>query len=194
MSSRADSALQTREALLNAGLEIAEQHGLAAMSVNRVVAEAGVAKGTFYVHFADRGAFLNALHQRFYELVLGALGQAMDGLPPGRTRLRRGMETYLDLCLQYNGVKAMLLEARNDPSVSGQVATRTAMFGAQAEPDLVAMGWPDSASAARLVVAMSAELSLVEQALGTRDADGRTTLWRLLERLDLAGHDGPGPA
>jgi AcrR family transcriptional regulator len=187
MTSRADSALQTREALLNAGLDIAEQHGLAAMSVNRVVAAAGVAKGTFYVHFPDRGAFLNALHQRFHELVLGAVAQAMAAVPPGRTRLRRGMETYLDVCLEHHGVKALLLEARNDPSVSGRVAARTALFAAHAEPDLLAMGWPDAASAARLVVAMSAELSLVEQAAGARDAAGRSTLWQLLDRLDLGG-------
>ena len=187
MTSRADSALRTREALLDAGLEIAEQHGLAAMSVNRVVAAAGVAKGTFYVHFPDRGSFLNALHQRFYELLLDAVGQAMAAVAPGRIRLWRGMETYLDVCLQYNGVKAMLLEARNDPTVSGQVAARTALFAAHAEPDLLAMGWPDAASAARLVVAMSAELSLAEQATGARDDDGRATLWQLLERLDVGG-------
>jgi TetR/AcrR family transcriptional repressor of nem operon len=185
MTSRADAALQTREALLDAGLDIAEQHGLAAMSVNRVVAAAGVAKGTFYVHFPDRGAFLNALHQRFHELVLGAVAEAMGAVAPGRERLRRGMETYLDSCLQYNGVKAMLLEARNDPAVSGKVAARTALFAAHAEPDLLAMGWTDASSAARLVVAMSAELSLVEQVRGDRDPDGRATLWQLLARLDL---------
>ena len=34
--------------------------------MNAVVAEAGLAKGTFYVHFADRDAFLDALHERFH--------------------------------------------------------------------------------------------------------------------------------
>jgi TetR/AcrR family transcriptional repressor of nem operon len=192
MTTRADSAVRTREALLKAGLDIAEQHGLAAMSVNRVVAAAGVAKGTFYVHFPDRGAFLNALHQRFHQLVSMSVAEAMDAVPPGRERLRRGMETYLDVCLQYNGVKAMLLEARNDPAVSGQVAARTASFAAHAEPDLRAMGWPDAPSAARLVVAMSAELSLIEQVGGVRDPDGRAVLWNLLARLDLTSTEPGG--
>jgi TetR/AcrR family transcriptional regulator, transcriptional repressor for nem operon len=192
MTSRADSAMQTREALLDAGLEIAEQHGLAAMSVNRVVAAAGVAKGTFYVHFPDRGAFLNALHQRFHTLTLKAVAEAMDAIPPGRTRLRRGMETYLDVCLHHNGVKAMLLEARNDPAVSGQVAARTALFAAHAEPDLLAMGWTDAPSAARLVVAMSAELSLIEQTSGAADQHGRAMLWKLLAQLDLAAPQPTG--
>jgi TetR/AcrR family transcriptional repressor of nem operon len=185
MTSRTAAALQTREALLDAGLEIAERHGLAAMSVNRVVAAAGVAKGTFYVHFPDRGAFLSALHQRFHERVAGAVAASMAPLAPGRARLQRGMETYLDDCLQHNGVKAMLLDARNDPTVAGEVAARTAVFAAQAEPDLRAMGWADTPSAARLVVAMSAELSLVELTGGARDPHGREVLWKLLERLDL---------
>ncbi|MCX4751098.1 TetR/AcrR family transcriptional regulator [Kitasatospora sp. NBC_01287] len=185
MTSRAVAAERTREALLAAGLRIAGEHGLAAMSVNRVVGAAGVAKGTFYVHFPDRGAFLNALHERFHEEVAAAVGAAMAPLAPGRERLRGGMATYLDLCLRNNGVKAMLLEARSDPGVSDQVTARTSVFAVRAEADLRAMGWPDAASAARLVVAMSAELSVVETTRGAVDADGRATLWSFLDRLDL---------
>jgi TetR/AcrR family transcriptional regulator, transcriptional repressor for nem operon len=186
MTARAAAALETHKALLDAGLEIAERHGLAAMSVNRVVAAAGVAKGTFYVHFPDRGAFLSALHERFHGVVTEAVAVAIGAVPPGRARLQRGMETYLDVCLQHNGVKALLLEARNDPSVAGEVAARTAVFAAVAEPDLLAMGWPETEPAARLVVAMSAELSLMELVVGRPDPAGRRVLWQLLERLDVS--------
>ena len=53
----------TRDALLDAGTRVAERHGLAGLSVNRVVAEAGVAKGTFYVqygHARGHSVFRNA--------------------------------------------------------------------------------------------------------------------------------------
>jgi len=193
MTARAAAALETHKALLDAGLEIAESHGLAGMSVNRVVAAAGVAKGTFYVHFPDRVAFLSALHERFHALATEAVGAAMAPHPPGRIRLQKGMEAYLDVCLQHNGVKALLLEARNDPSVEGEVAARTAMFAARAEPDLRAMGWAEAEQAARLVVAMSAELSLVELTSGACDPTGRRVLGELLERLDSSG-DPPHPA
>ncbi|WP_161789960.1 hypothetical protein [Streptacidiphilus neutrinimicus] len=43
---------------------------------------------------------------------------------------------------------------------------RSQTFVAQAELDLRAMGWPDAVSAARLVVAMSAELSVAETTSG----------------------------
>ena len=80
---RAAGALQTREALLDAGAALAEEHGLAGVSVNMVVARAGVAKGTFYVHFKDRAAFVDAMHARFHTRVQAAIDEAIAGLPPG---------------------------------------------------------------------------------------------------------------
>ncbi|QMU77386.1 hypothetical protein GXW83_18465 [Streptacidiphilus sp. PB12-B1b] len=50
---------------------------------------------------------------------------------------------------------------------------------------VTAQAGPAPASAARLVVSMSAELSLIEQVAGGRDTDARAVLWQLLERLDL---------
>src|ERR1700751_6027937 len=72
-------ATGTREALLDAGVAVAARDGLAGLSVNRVVDEAGVAKGTFYVHFADREAFVDALHARFHERVEQAAARATGG-------------------------------------------------------------------------------------------------------------------
>ncbi|MCW2994194.1 MAG: putative HTH-type transcriptional regulator, partial [Conexibacter sp.] len=80
----------TAEALLDAGIAVAEEHGLAGLSVNRVVAEAGLAKGTFYVHFVDRDAFVDALHARFHAQVDVAVGAAVEGIPPGPLRLVAG--------------------------------------------------------------------------------------------------------
>src|SRR5258705_12281697 len=80
---RTSGALQTREALLDAGAALAEEHGLAGVSVNMVVAQAGVAKGTFYVHFKDRAAFVDAMHARFHARVQVAVDQAVAWPPPG---------------------------------------------------------------------------------------------------------------
>src|ERR1700722_6350611 len=89
---RADGALRTRGALLDAGAALAEEHGLAGVSVNMVTARAGVAKGTFYVHFKDRAAFVDAMHARFHARVQAAVDQAVAGLPPGARRLSRARE------------------------------------------------------------------------------------------------------
>jgi AcrR family transcriptional regulator len=185
MTARAAAALETRAALLDAGLEIAEEHGLSGMSVNRVVTVAGVAKGTFYVHFQDRDAFLSAMHQRFHEQAGRAVGAALEQHPPGRMRLQAGMTAYFEVCLGNRGVKALVLEARNTPGVAADVAARNTAFAALAEPDLLAMGWPEARAAARLVIAMGAELAMDEMAVGKRDERGREALWALLARLDL---------
>jgi TetR/AcrR family transcriptional regulator, transcriptional repressor for nem operon len=181
---REGRARRTRQALLDAGLAVAEQHGFAGMSINRVVQAAGVAKGTFYVHFPDRGAFLGALHQRFHDRVSTAVRSSVDGLPPGRHRLERGVQTYLDECQRGGAVKAMLLEARNDDAVADAVARRNEAFAALAEPDLTAMGWPEAALAARMIIAMAAETALIELAGSGADAASREVLWAMLDRLD----------
>src|ERR1700730_9159078 len=121
---RMSGALQTREALLDAGAALAEEHGLAGVSVNMVVARAGVAKGTFYVHFKDRAAFVDAMHERFHARVQPAVDQAVAGLPPGPRPLPRSCEQFLDVALANRGVKALSLEARSDPAVQDSMAVR----------------------------------------------------------------------
>jgi AcrR family transcriptional regulator len=170
----------TADALLDAGIAVAEQHGLAGLSVNRVVARAGLAKGTFYVHFADRDAFVDALHARFHAAVDVAVGAAVEGVPPGPQRLVRGAEAYLDVCLRDRAIKALALEARSDPALSGQMATRHDRFAAVAVSSFKAMGWPDATAAAQLLSAMTAEIAVRELDAGKRVPAARRALRRYL--------------
>lgn len=171
---------RTRERLLDAGVAVAEEHGLAGLSVNRVVATAGVAKGTFYVHFEDRDDFVDALHQRFHERVQDAVAAAIDGVLPGGERICRGAEAYLDVCLTDRAVKALALEARSDPALSAAMAKRHERFAATAVPSLRAMGWPDAPAAAQLVAAMTAEIAVRELEAGRRLPSARRSLRRFL--------------
>jgi AcrR family transcriptional regulator len=170
----------TADLLLDAGVAVAEQHGLAGLSVNRVVAEAGLAKGTFYVHFADRDAFVDALHARFHGQVDAAMSRAVDGVPPGPERLILGIEAYLDVCLRDRAVKALALEARSDPALSALMATRHDRFAAVAAPSLKAMGWPDATAAAQLLSAMASEIAVRELDAGRRLPAQRRALRRYL--------------
>jgi AcrR family transcriptional regulator len=158
----------TSQALLDAGVDVAERHGLAGLSVNRVVAEAGVAKGTFYVHFADRGAFVDALHERFHSRVEAAVAAATAGMPAGGERIVSGVESYLDVCLRDRAVKALALEARSDPSLS------------EAIPNFKAMGWRDAAAASQLLAAMTAEIAIRELDAGRRLPASRRALHHFL--------------
>ncbi len=170
---------RTRELLLDAGVAVAERDGLAGMSVNNVTAEAGVAKGTFYVHFADREAFVDALHERFYARVGQLVGAATDGLPAGRERLLRATRAYLDACLADRAVKALLLEARAQGALSA-ATSREELFAAAAEPSFRAIGWGDVRVAARLFVRMTSEGALLELQAARRLPAVRRSLARFL--------------
>lgn len=54
-----------REELLDAAEKLFLAKGLAATSVDEIVGEADVAKGTFYLHFASKEALLLGLQERF---------------------------------------------------------------------------------------------------------------------------------
>lgn len=172
---------RTREALLDAGVVVAEGHGLSGLSVNRVVAEAGVAKGTFYVHFDDRAAFVDALHRRFHSRVEDAVAEATADTPPGADRIVRGVEAYLDTCLEDRAVKALALEARSDPALDASMSARHERFAASAVPSLKAMGWPDSTAASHLLAAMTAEIAIRELEAGRRLPAARRSLRRFLD-------------
>lgn len=173
-------APQTREALLDAGAALAEEHGLAGVSVNMVVARAGVAKGTFYVHFKDRAAFVDAMHARFHARVEAAMAEAVTGLPPGPQRLFRSAEAYLDISLQDRGVKALSLEARSDPTSQASMAARRERLAQGGITDLEAMGWDDTEAAAQLLAAMIREISALEFDAGHPLPASRRTLKRFL--------------
>jgi TetR/AcrR family transcriptional regulator, transcriptional repressor for nem operon len=172
--------LHTREALLSAGTALAEEHGLAGISVNMVVARAGVAKGTFYVHFKDRAAFIDAMHARFHARVEAAIDEAVAGLPPGAARLFRGYEAYLDVSLANRGVKALALEARSDPAVQDSMTARRERLIAAGVADLEAMGWDDAEAAAQLLGAMTREISVLEFDAGRQLPASRRALKRFL--------------
>ena len=171
----------THDALLQAGLQLAERQGLGNMSINNIVAEAGVAKGTFYVHFRDRASYLVALHKWFHDPIKGNVLWATEDMAPGLERLKFGTTVYLDSCLHAKGVKALLLEARSEAPITDEVQRRNADFAALARDDFEAMGWPHAEVSARLFVVMSAEVALIELEMGKASA-ARAALFDFLAR------------
>jgi AcrR family transcriptional regulator len=171
---------RTHEALLAAGAAVAEREGLAGLSVNRVVAEAGVAKGTFYVHFADREAFIDALHAAFHERVARAVAEATRSTRPGAERLVRAAEAYLDVCLAERAIKALALEARSEAALTDSMSARHDRFAASAIPSFRAMAWPDARAASQLLAAMISEIAIRELDAGRRLPAARRSLRRFL--------------
>jgi TetR/AcrR family transcriptional repressor of nem operon len=67
---------ETREALIQAGMELFGEEGLDTPSLDAICERAGFTRGAFYVHFRDRDDFLEAVMDRvgasFLDAVLGS--------------------------------------------------------------------------------------------------------------------------
>lgn len=170
----------TRERLLEAGLRLAHAGALSSLRVDEVVDAAGVAKGTFYVHFRTREDFLVALHSRFHDGLAREIDRAVAGQAPGMRRLLRGSLAYLDACCEQRGIKAMLLGARAEPAIQQAVTAQNARFATLTAGEFRAADWPAPQQAARLWVGMVAEGAIAEAEAGRKLPPLRQALRRFL--------------
>ncbi|MFI5776658.1 TetR/AcrR family transcriptional regulator [Nocardia sp. NPDC051570] len=170
-----------RSALLDAGAVVAEREGLRGLSINAVVATAGMAKGSFYHHFSDRRSYVIALHRRYHDALTAAILADIGDPAPGMNRLRAGIAAYLDACLHTRGTKAFLAQSRTDTDLLDEVHARNRSVAAFIEPDLGAVGWPDPAAVAHLVVAMVAEIALVELYAGGPQQNLRVAVIQMID-------------
>lgn len=170
----------TKESLLKAGEAVAGREGLGGLSVAAVTAQAGVAKGTFYVYFPDRDAFVAALHERFFDAVAGAVGGAVEGLEPGRELLIAAIEAYLEACLANHAIKAMILESRTHGGLPPAMADRVAELQELVEPSVRVLGLTPARISARLIMALTSEAALIELEAGQRVPAARKAIRTLL--------------
>ena len=118
---------RTRERLLAAASGVLSRAGGESVSVDEIVAAAGVAKGTFYVHFEDVDALWAELAERFTR-------DFDELLQPRRLALKGALERVA------YGCAAFLEKGRRDPTWATMVARaalKRADFGAAARARLL---------------------------------------------------------
>lgn len=180
--SRADESHPTRQQLLDAALRVADRNGLTSLSVNDVTREAGVAKGTFYVHFPDRTSLLVALHRRFHDELFERIATSTNSLEQGPERAHRRLTAFMEGCRDRPGVRSVLLEARSEPAVSLEVtrrndqAARTLVDDLRRDPPT-----GHELESARLIVAAAAEAASLELAARRRLPKVRAALDALVD-------------
>ncbi|MCT7658018.1 TetR/AcrR family transcriptional regulator [Mycobacterium deserti] len=171
---------ETKEALLDAGEAVAAREGLSGLSVTAVTTRAGVAKGTFYVYFADRAAFIEALDRRFYERVRETVLDVVAPLAPGRDLLIAAATAYLDVCLAHRSIKALILEARVHSTRGATFAELVDQFTAIMAPSLEAIGMTPVDVYARLVIALASEVAIIELERESSVDDARAGIRKML--------------
>ncbi|MGW4714415.1 TetR/AcrR family transcriptional regulator [Nocardia sp. NPDC004260] len=183
------SAEPGRKALLHAGHTLLGEADLAKLSVNAIVAQANMAKGSFYQHWSSRSDYIRALHHAFHEDLFAQVLDTISGTAPGIERLTTGMHAYLDGCLAQPATKALLIQARSEAGLGEQVAARNRQAALIITDDLAAAGWDDPEPVATLIVAAIADIALAELTASRTRPDLRAALVRL-----ATGHHGVGVA
>lgn len=92
----ADRGAATRERILDAAALLFTQHGVRAVSTNRIAAAAGVSPGNLYYWYADREAIVRALYARFvaeHDELWAALGGPDVGVDHLLSALSAAAET-----------------------------------------------------------------------------------------------------
>jgi TetR/AcrR family transcriptional repressor of nem operon len=179
--SRADANHPTRRELLDAAVEVLRGTDLLdEVSVARVTRHAGVAKGTFYVHFSDHDAFVLELHSRFHDRVFRQVATEASGLAPGSVRLRARLEAFLDACRAAAGTRSLFLEAHRTPALSQANDERWGEASAALAEDLSYGGCQAFVhERARLIVACVTEVARCELRSGRRETAMRDALMML---------------
>ncbi|MGE0786987.1 MAG: TetR/AcrR family transcriptional regulator [Sandaracinaceae bacterium] len=124
MKARKSKEVRRRE-LLDAARDTFAQKGLTATTVDDIVAQAGVARGTFYLYFPDKRAIFEALVDEFLES-LGARVKSIvlgDDQPKPVEQLRANIRRVVELALAEPAiVKLALFDATGvDPELDDKL-------------------------------------------------------------------------
>lgn len=125
MPYRRSAAVQARldaqeETILRVAVALLADHGYAGLSIAAVAAEAGVATGTVYKHFASKAELASAVFRRAVGHEVDAVVRAAAG--PGSTveRLSAAVETFAVRACKNPKLAYALLAEPVDPGVEQQ--------------------------------------------------------------------------
>ncbi|MFD7127179.1 MULTISPECIES: TetR/AcrR family transcriptional regulator [Streptomyces] len=109
MARRADPAAR-RDLILKAAVRVFARQGFAATRVDDVAGEAGVAKGSVYLHFDSRDALLTAAFEEYRAHSRAVIQQARTGPGDGLERLARLVRSVLDMVVAEPELARILID------------------------------------------------------------------------------------
>jgi AcrR family transcriptional regulator len=108
---RARQAEATRELLVSIARERFTERGYAATSIEEIVQQAGVAKGSLYHHFSGKEALFRAVYEVVLtEAVAAVMAAALAEREPWAA-VRTGLSAFLDACLEPAFRRIVVLES-----------------------------------------------------------------------------------
>jgi AcrR family transcriptional regulator len=130
--------LRTLAAMLEAGAELLAERPIDAIPVNDIVERAGVAKGSFFNHFASKDDFADQIVTRIRSRIEARIEAANRGVSDPCSRLARGLAAYVDFALAQPRDVYILLRAQpqgSEPSHPMNAGLRADLVAGQANGD-----------------------------------------------------------
>jgi AcrR family transcriptional regulator len=109
-------AQATREALIDAAVELFAERGYADVGTEEIVARAKVTRGALYHHFEDKRDLFRAAFERVEAGLMERVGAKMGGATNPWELMLAGMRAFLDACAEPAVKRIVLTDA---PSVLG---------------------------------------------------------------------------
>jgi AcrR family transcriptional regulator len=96
--------------MLSAAVDIAARDGYEATTIDRIIAQAGVSRPTFYDYFTNKDACLLATITMVNRHVLAQVQKRVSAQPPARA-VHATIETIFELCVEHPTMARVLLDA-----------------------------------------------------------------------------------
>lgn len=110
-------AARTRAALIAAGFDLLVERPIDAIPIDDVVARAGVAKGSFFNHFADKQAFAEAIATEVRVELEDQIALANAGVADPIERIARGMRACASFALVQPKRSSVLLRSHGSSTL-----------------------------------------------------------------------------
>lgn len=117
MKARRESAVSTKDCLLNHALTLFSERGYAATSVRDVIHAAGVTQPTLYYHFRDKTGLFQALIERYYGESQSQLEQVIDSIRECEPRLRTLILRSFEVCCADPRIPRLMFQTHYGPRV-----------------------------------------------------------------------------
>jgi TetR/AcrR family transcriptional regulator, transcriptional repressor for nem operon len=183
MKERTRNPNQTRQRIITAGKHLLAQGSISSISVNHIINEAGVAKGSFFHHFDDKEGFLVFLHQEFHEELFKEIELVTALLPLGEKRLWLASLSYLNFCIRERGARELLFAASPRPEIQKQIKLRNKQITKLIVQNLRAAGSTEAKISAELWIGIIVHCALLEAKVEKKLHSSRLVLQRILRAM-----------
>jgi AcrR family transcriptional regulator len=126
MARRSPAPRDTRERILRSALEVFEERGYRAASIDEIAARAGVTKGAIYYWFTDKDDLARDLQNQLWEELKAAAVSTLDPEADVLTNLERGLDAYLSALRHLGSARFFLRDAFTIPSLATDTDQREA--------------------------------------------------------------------